>query len=130
MTNIDIIEKYRLPNPALLTDEEVQMIHNTFLDVLNYRKHMKVEKEKQEIICQMNDLLHKFQNIRNSELNDSNDNDHHENELCAYVQEKYADDSYYEVGDYNIPVYGFALDHDGDMMIVLDKEYCIEGREN
>ena len=123
MIDYTIIDQFHLPHPELMSDEEVQAFHDVFSKVLDHRKSLKIEHEKQEIVNQMNKLLREFSRIRIDQLHiEIGDNDEYDDiyGTSAYVQDCDDFSGYLSVGDCDSPVLGFTIDDEGDLMVVLD----------
>lgn len=124
MIDYSIIDKFNLPRPETLSDEEVEALHDAFLHALNYRKTLKCEREKQEIVDQMNALLRKFSRVRTYEISLKN-NYNISYGSAAYIQGCNDSGEYTLIGDYGSPVFGFAIDTEGDLMAVLDSNHPV-----
>lgn len=125
MIDYTIFDKFNLPHPELMSDEELRAFRDVFSKVIDHRKALKMNREKQEIVGQMNKLLREFSRIRRAQLNidfELGDNGEYDDiyGTSAFVQDCDDFSGYRPVGAYDSAVYGFTIDEEGDLMVVID----------
>ena len=123
MIDYTIFDKFNLPHPELMSDEELRAFRDVFSKAIDNRKSLKMEREKQEIVGQMNKLLREFSRIRLAQIHiEIGDNDEYDDVYgtSAFVQDCDDFSGYCPVGAYDSPVFGFTIDEEGDLMVVID----------
>lgn len=101
-------------NPSTMTKAQLELaIEVCTKELADREREQKNMKRKTEIADAMNALLKEYAKIRAEEL------DSITIESFCYCQEECAEKFY---GDYTRPVFGFAIDCDGDLVVVTDKD--------
>lgn len=105
-------------NPRRMTEAQLELaIKVCTKELADRERKQKNMKKKTEIANLMNALLKEYAKIRAEEL------DSISTESFCYCQEECVEKFY---GDYARPVFGFAIDCDGDLVVVTDKDFIDE----
>lgn len=111
----DILMSVRINiNPSEMTKAQLELaIEVCTKELADRERKQKYMKKKTEVANLMNALLKEYAKIRAEELDSTNA------ESFCYCQEECVEKFY---GDYARPVFGFAIDCDGDLVVVTDKD--------
>ena len=105
-------------NPSRMTKAQLELaIEVCTKELADRERKQKYMKEKTEIANLMNALLKEYAKIRAEELDSTT------TESFCYCQEECVEKFY---GDYARPVFGFAIDCDGDLVVVTDEDSISE----
>lgn len=103
-------------NPRRMTKAQLELaIEVCTKELADREREQKNMKKKTEIANLMNALLKEYAKIRAEELDSVS-----QNEFFCYCQDRESSEKIN--GAYDLPVYGFMIDYDGDLMVVTDED--------